>query len=266
MFSSKLFSATALALFTASTVLPSNAQAYDAQLEVENQTRRTVNIFWLNRGLEEFGGQILAGESGTTQTYFGHAFVYRDAQTNAVLGQVTVNSRFQNYQVRSNTAQDEHNVQPPQGDRLKKRLRKFLEGLLGEDDDPQPEPQPPIVGGYEQQVLNLVNKERQKHGLQPVKLDSKLNAASLDHSKDMQARNFFSHQSPIAGKRDFWQRAQNFGTTANSENIAMGQQTPQKVVEGWMNSSGHRRNILSPRATRMGIGRVGNYWTQMFGS
>ena len=92
-----------------------------------------------------------------------------------------------------------------------------------------------------------------------------LSAASLDHSKDMVRLGFRGHDSPIKGKEKFWDRAANFGTRANLENIFFGRESAQAAFDWWMNSPGHRDAILSPNATRMGVGRERDHWTQMFG-
>ena len=82
----------------------------------------------------------------------------------------------------------------------------------------------------------------------------------------MKNNKYFSHTSPVYGTS--YQMMKSFGITYRSagENIAMGQRTPQAVVNAWMNSAGHRKNILNPSFTRIGVGYVasGNYWTQMF--
>ena len=85
-------------------------------------------------------------------------------------------------------------------------------------------------------------------------------------SQVMVDRRYFSHTSPTYGTP--FQMIQSFGLTFRTagENIAYGQRTPQAVVNAWMNSSGHRANILSASYTQIGVGYVasGNYWTQMF--
>lgn len=116
-----------------------------------------------------------------------------------------------------------------------------------------------------EEVLRLVNQHRAEANLEPVVLNDNLSAAAADHSRDMNELNFFDHVSPVAGKEQFFQRAANFGTSARSENIALGHPTAAAVVDGWINSPGHRANILDPLVTRMGLGVEGIYWTQMFG-
>ena len=118
----------------------------------------------------------------------------------------------------------------------------------------------------EQQVLVLVNNERAKHGLKALTLDQKLNDVALTHSKDMSQRNFFSHTNPD-GLSPF-DRMKRGGVSYKTaaENIAMGYKTAEAVVNGWMNSEGHRKNILNGSFNKMGLGYfgTGNYWTQLF--
>lgn len=119
-------------------------------------------------------------------------------------------------------------------------------------------------------VVELVNVERAKGGCGPVHAAGGLNTAAQRHSADMVARNYFSHTTPDGV--DPWQRARNAGyNTPTGENIAMGQRTAESVVESWMNSSGHRANILNCNSHAIGMGLARNssgapYWTQMFGS
>lgn len=125
------------------------------------------------------------------------------------------------------------------------------------------------VSEFEKQVANLVNQERQKAGLQPLQLDTKLSDVAREKSKDMMNKGYFSHQSPTYGSP--FDMMKQFGITYKSagENIAKGQQTPQEVMNAWMNSEGHRANILNGSFTHIGVGFVKDaqgttYWTQMF--
>ena len=100
---------------------------------------------------------------------------------------------------------------------------------------------------------------------------SNFTKAAQAHSADMVARAFYSHTSP-GGSRP-WDRAAAAGSTHRTigENIACGQRSPAEVVDGWMNSPGHRANILKPDFTHIGIGFAGGgpaatYWTQLFGA
>ena len=118
-------------------------------------------------------------------------------------------------------------------------------------------------------VLKLVNAERSKQGLQPLTLSSKLTNLATMKSKDMADKGYFEHTSPTYGTP--FQMLQSHGVHYSSagENIAAGQQTPEQVMNSWMNSSGHRANILNKSFTEIGIGyyqggNYGVYWTQLF--
>ncbi|WP_230199584.1 CAP domain-containing protein [Bacillus testis] len=122
------------------------------------------------------------------------------------------------------------------------------------------------VSAYEQQVVELTNAERAKYGLQPLTLDVELSKVARIKSQDMKDKNYFDHTSPTYGSP--FDMMKQFGISYKSaaENIAQGQRTPEEVVNAWMNSSGHRANILNASYTHIGIGHVSdnNYWTQMF--
>jgi len=112
-------------------------------------------------------------------------------------------------------------------------------------------------------VLDL-NLTRNLLGLDPLTIDLKLTAAARDHSKDMQEQNFFAHESPVEGKKTPWDRAEKFGTTASGENIAMGTLDGAVANQMWWHSPGHHRNMLGDH-TRVGLGRHGQHWTELFG-
>ena len=128
-----------------------------------------------------------------------------------------------------------------------------------------PEPEQ-AVRSYEQEVIRLVNEIRVQNGLKTLSEDWELSRVARFKSQDMKENQYFSHTSPVYGSP--FEMMKNFGLTYQSaaENIAKGQKTPQAVVNVWMNSSGHRKNILNASFTRIGVGYVkeGNYWTQMF--
>ena len=122
------------------------------------------------------------------------------------------------------------------------------------------------VASYEAEVVRLVNIEREKNGLPHLKKDWELSRVARYKSQDMKDKNYFSHTSPTYGSP--FQMMKSFGISYRTagENIARGYKTPESVVNGWMNSSGHRANILNSSFTRIGVGYVkdGHYWTQMF--
>ena len=125
------------------------------------------------------------------------------------------------------------------------------------------------VSAYEKEVVTLTNKERTKRGLKPLTLDTELSKMARDKSKDMVANHYFDHQSPTYGSPFDMMKRYGISYSYAGENIAAGQKTPEDVVEAWMNSEGHRENILNPNFTKIGVGYVqggsyGSYWTQEF--
>jgi uncharacterized YkwD family protein/spore coat assembly protein SafA len=107
------------------------------------------------------------------------------------------------------------------------------------------------VTSYEKEVVRLVNDIRAKNGLSPLREDWELSRVARIKSQDMLDRNYFSHTSPTYGSP--FQMIKNFGIAYKSaaENIAKGQRTPSEVVNAWMNSSGHRANILNKSFTKI---------------
>jgi len=114
--------------------------------------------------------------------------------------------------------------------------------------------------------MDGLNALRMTCGLQPLLYDAKLCKAAQGHSKDMQARNFFAHESPVEGKKTSQDRARLVGTTVSGENIYMGSSSPTDALKAWFLSPGHHKNMLSESARRQGLGREGKHWTQMFGA
>ena len=112
--------------------------------------------------------------------------------------------------------------------------------------------------------ISILNQMRIRVGMQPLKIDLKLCEAGKDHSTDMATLNFFSHTSPVSGKKTPWDRAKNFGTKANGENIAAGYPSPFAVIKGWWYSPGHHKNMMNPKFSHIGIGKYNRHWTQMF--
>ncbi|WP_405676526.1 CAP domain-containing protein [Streptomyces sp. NBC_01511] len=119
-------------------------------------------------------------------------------------------------------------------------------------------------------VVALTNAERSAAGLRPLAGDPRLTTAAQAHSDDMVTRGFYAHTSPDG--RQPWDRAAAAGCAHRGigENIACGQRSAAEVVRGWMDSPGHRANILKPDFTHIGIGfrgggETGTYWTQLFG-
>lgn len=122
------------------------------------------------------------------------------------------------------------------------------------------------VTSYEQQVVNLVNAQRTQRGIPALKINWELSRIARYKSQDMHDKQYFSHTSPTYGSPFDMIRKFGISYRTAGENIAMGQTTPAAVMNAWMNSSGHRANILNGGFTQIGVGYVasGNYWTQMF--
>ncbi|MFD4371905.1 CAP domain-containing protein [Streptomyces sp. NPDC058486] len=124
-------------------------------------------------------------------------------------------------------------------------------------------------GSAADQVLSLVNAERAKAGCGPLTANATLTRAAQGHSDDMAARDYFDHTNPDGDGPGERVTAAGYPWSTYGENIAMGQTTPEQVMEGWMNSPGHRANILNCDFKELGVGvhtNGGPYWTQVFGA
>lgn len=138
-------------------------------------------------------------------------------------------------------------------------------GMPGGDED--------LIGDAdaEAEVLRLTNDARSKEGLMPLSADPDLTRAARYHAKDMEEDNYFSHDTQdrqngeLSFVCDAFTRMQKFDSNPNAENIAKDQASAQEVMAAWLNSPGHRSNILSPTAKRLGVGKVGGTWVQDFG-
>ncbi|MDQ7910898.1 CAP domain-containing protein [Phytohabitans sp. ZYX-F-186] len=128
----------------------------------------------------------------------------------------------------------------------------------------------PTQSADENKVVEIANQERASAGCGPVKVNAKLAAAAGLHSQDQAEHDNMSHTGSDGSTP--WERSEEAGyTNAIGENVAAGYRTPAAVMDGWMNSEGHRANILNCDAKAIGVGLAyaGNgtpYWTQMFGS
>lgn len=134
---------------------------------------------------------------------------------------------------------------------------------------PAPAPDQNQIGSFEAKVIELVNQERTKAGLKPLKADVPLTNGARLKSQDMRDKGYFSHTSPTYGSPFQMMSSLGIKWQAAGENIAAGYSTPETVMKGWMNSPGHKNNILSPKWTKMGVGYArggsyGYYWTQWF--
>ena len=122
------------------------------------------------------------------------------------------------------------------------------------------------MNDFESKVIELTNAERRKNGLKDLIGDSAISNVAREKSTDMQKNNYFSHTSPTYGSPFDMMRDSGITYNTAGENIAQGQRTPEEVVQAWMNSEGHRKNILSDKFTHIGVGyqQNGHHWTQMF--
>lgn len=131
---------------------------------------------------------------------------------------------------------------------------------------PKTTPQPKVDTSMAGQIVSLVNNERADAGCDPVAEEPHLDTAAQKHSDDMSARDYFSHDTPEGVHFD--ERIRDAGySKPGAENIAKGATSAAQVMEMWMNSSGHRANILNCSLTKLGVGvtKSGWYWTQDFG-
>jgi len=121
------------------------------------------------------------------------------------------------------------------------------------------------INEFEREILRLTNIERVNHGLQPVVLSPILSMAARFKSQGMSNHRYFAHESPIYGHwTNISRQLFNVPDMAMGENLGRFQQSPQIVVTAWMNSPGHRANLLNPRWTELGAGAYNYHWTQKF--
>ena len=165
--------------------------------------------------------------------------------------------------------QPEKPQQPPVQPGPKPEEPKQPEPKPEEPKLPEPKPEEPKQPGTHQltadelKLINLINSERTKAGLKPLAIDYNLSRVARIKSEDMRANNYFSHTSPTYGSP--FQMMKGFGITYKSaaENIAR-TYSVESAHNGFMNSEGHRKNILTPGFTHVGVGISGNYYTEMF--
>ncbi|GAU70397.1 hypothetical protein SSP35_19_00330 [Streptomyces sp. NBRC 110611] len=124
------------------------------------------------------------------------------------------------------------------------------------------------ASGAAARVLELVNSERGKAGCSPLKLNAKLTKAAQDHSEDMAEHRAMSHTGSDGSAPEERLSRAGYSWSSYGENVAYGYSTPESVMEGWMTSPGHKRNILDCSFKEIGVGlaQPGDYWTQDFGT
>ena len=137
-------------------------------------------------------------------------------------------------------------------------------GSAGEN---TPEDAPSDEHAFIRQVVDLVNAERAKEGLSPLTIDTNVQAAAMVRAKECEQ--LFSHTRPDGSSFVTALKEQNVSYKGAGENIAWGQRSPEEVMNAWMNSSGHRANIMNSSFTTIGVGYYQNangtgYWCQLF--
>jgi uncharacterized protein YkwD len=132
---------------------------------------------------------------------------------------------------------------------------------------------PPAQLSFEEQVIDLINQERARAGLAALNSDARLIVSARKHSQDMADRGFFSHTGSNGSNPGQRMSAAGYTWRTYAENIAAGYPTPENVMRGWMDSPGHRANILSKDVRDVGVGYVvqtgtewTHYWTTNFGT
>ncbi|WP_347814326.1 CAP domain-containing protein [Alkalihalobacillus sp. LMS39] len=175
--------------------------------------------------------------------------------------------------LRQNRTQPEETVQQPQEQQRDEQAAEQPQQEQVEQTPTETEQAPEQqqgegqeISGIERQVIDLTNAERRRNGLSDLQADTSLSHVARQKSKDMQANNYFSHTSPTYGSPFDMMRDFGIEYRGAAENIAQGQRSAEEVVQAWMNSEGHRANIMNGNFTHIGVGYTenGHYWTQMF--
>ena len=138
----------------------------------------------------------------------------------------------------------------------------------------QVQPSPPTTQSrFDAELLQLTNEERRKAGVPALQLSPQLDRAAQGHAEDMVRNNFFSHTGSNGSTLVTRVGAAGYAYSFAGENIAAGGATPAQTIQQWMNSPGHRQNLLSRNFTQIGFGYVsapstayGHYWVQVFGT
>lgn len=137
----------------------------------------------------------------------------------------------------------------------------------GSTEESTPEETPDSEHAFIREVVRLVNAERAKEGLSPLTINTNVQAAAMVRAKECEQ--LFSHTRPNGSSFSTALKEQNVSYRSAGENIAWGQRSPEEVMNAWMNSSGHRANIMNPNFTTIGVGYYENtkgtdYWCQIF--
>lgn len=143
------------------------------------------------------------------------------------------------------------------------------------DTDPTDSTAPISFNVNSQQLVTLVNKYRAEGctcgndrmaAAPPITWNETLGKTAFLHSKDMNDNNYFSHTAKDGSSAGDRITKQGYAWSTYGENIAKGYANEKAVIEGWIQSEGHCRNIMNPNFKEMGVGKEGEYWTQVFGT
>jgi len=124
----------------------------------------------------------------------------------------------------------------------------------------------PLPSSVQLKVVALTNANRAKYGIGPLTPDALLMRAAQAHAEDMERNGYFDHTDQKGGNPSDRTRAVGYPRAAIAENIAMGQRDAAEVMNSWMQSPGHRANLLNRDYRAIGVGVVGVHWVQVFGS
>lgn len=122
------------------------------------------------------------------------------------------------------------------------------------------------ISSFANQVFQLTNTERSRFGLRPLRFSCRLYEAAKIHTIDMARNRRMSHTGSDGSRLGDRVNRVGYPYSRVGENVAYGQRTPEAVVRSWMNSQGHRQNILNPNFTEIGVAHSHQYWTQVFGT
>ncbi|HSH35488.1 CAP domain-containing protein [Schnuerera sp.] len=209
---------------------------------------------------------------GYVITYNNYSNNYLQNRYNNIIIRLTPGYTDNNLDKPSNPETPVENEQPTNIDKSKENSTT---PDSNNNSNPETKPSKPIPDtkedtniSIEKEVVKLVNIERQKAGLAPFTYSEELSKVARIKSQDMANKNYFSHNSPTYGSPFDMMKSFGIKYRTAGENIAKGYFSAESVVKGWMNSSGHRANILNPNFGTIGVGYVKanatTYWTQMF--
>jgi len=148
---------------------------------------------------------------------------------------------------------------------LMQSIKDYIAGQIKDEESDAPE----SAGMRALQIVELTNAEREKSDLEPLVMNPKLSRLAQLKAEDMARNGYFSHTSPTYGSAFDMMKSQGISYRSAGENLAKGQPSAQSAMKGWMNSSGHRKNILSSKYSEIGVGIAENgkgtiYWVQIF--